>query len=82
MRLGILGPLLAADDAGQEVRVTATRQRTLLAALLVWANRPVQVDELAEAVWDAAPPAGAARTVRSYVMRRAWLWARTSRRAS
>ena len=69
MRLGILGPLSAADDAGREVRVTAARQRTLLAALLVWANRPVQVDELAEVVWDGQPPGGAARTVRSYVMR-------------
>jgi hypothetical protein len=45
VRLGILGPLPAADDGGREVRVTAARQRTLPAVPLMWANRPVQVDE-------------------------------------
>ena len=69
MRLGILGTLLVVDDTGREVRVTAARQRTLLAALLVRANQMVPVDELAELIWDGAPPAGAARTVRSYMTR-------------
>jgi DNA-binding SARP family transcriptional activator len=69
MRLGILGPLLVADDGGNQVMVSAPRQRALLAALLVRANRTVPVEELAELVWDAAPPDGAARTVRSYVVR-------------
>src|SRR5256885_1923032 len=45
VRLGILGPLLVADDAGCEIRVAAARQRVLLAALLVRANRIVPVDE-------------------------------------
>jgi DNA-binding SARP family transcriptional activator/tetratricopeptide (TPR) repeat protein len=40
-----------------------------LASLLVRANRIVSVDELAELVWDGAPPPGAARTVRSYMAR-------------
>jgi hypothetical protein len=31
VRLGILGPLLVADDQGREFRVTAARQRVLLA---------------------------------------------------
>jgi DNA-binding SARP family transcriptional activator/uncharacterized protein HemY len=69
MRLGILGPLLVADDGGNQITVAAARQRTLLAALVVRANRTVPVEELAELVWDTAPPGGAARTLRSYVMR-------------
>ena len=69
MRLGILGPLLVVDDTGRQIPVTAARQRVLLAALLARANRIVPVDELAELVWDGAPPAGAARTLRSYAVR-------------
>src|SRR5947209_5695271 len=56
MRLGILGSLLVADDHGNQITVAAARQRTLLAALLVRANRTVPVEELAELVWDTAPP--------------------------
>ena len=69
MRLGILGPLLVIDDAGAEVAVAAARQRTLLAALLVKANRIVPAAELAEIVWDGTPPPGVGSTLRSYVMR-------------
>ncbi len=69
MRLGILGPLLVVGDNGGEIRVAAPRQRTLLAALLVYSNRMVPVDELVEIIWDSQPPIGAARTLRSYMMR-------------
>src|SRR5205814_9692309 len=69
VRLGILGPLLVIDDAGAEVAVAAARQRTLLAALLVKANRIVPAAELAEIVWDGTPPPGVGSTLRSYVMR-------------
>jgi DNA-binding SARP family transcriptional activator len=68
VRLGILGPLLVVDDAGVEVPM-AVRQRTLLAALLVHANRTVAVEQLAEAVWDGQPPDGAVRTLRTYMVR-------------
>ncbi|HEU5331782.1 MAG TPA: BTAD domain-containing putative transcriptional regulator [Actinocrinis sp.] len=69
MKLGILGPLLVVGDHGGEIRVAAPRQRTLLAALLVHANRMVPVDELVEIVWDSEPPVAAARTLRAYMMR-------------
>jgi len=69
MRLGILGPLLVVGDNGGEIRVAAPRQRTLMAALLVHANRTVPIDELVQIVWDSEPPMGAARTVRSYMTR-------------
>jgi DNA-binding SARP family transcriptional activator/tetratricopeptide (TPR) repeat protein len=68
VRLGILGPLLVVDDAGGEIPV-AVRQRTLLAALLVHANRTVAVEQLAEAVWDGRPPDCAVRTLRTYMVR-------------
>lgn len=69
MRFGILGPLLVAGETGAEIPVAGARLRVLLAALVVRANKVVSVDELAEVVWDGAPPAGAARTVRRYVTR-------------
>jgi DNA-binding SARP family transcriptional activator/Flp pilus assembly protein TadD len=69
MKLGVLGPILVIDEAGSEITVRAARQRVLLAALLVHPNLMVPVDELAEIVWDGAPPGGAAQTVRAYVMR-------------
>ena len=69
MRLDVLGPLLVADDTGARIQVPAGRQRVLLAALLVRANQVVPAAELAELVWDGAPPTGAGVTVRSYVMR-------------
>jgi DNA-binding SARP family transcriptional activator len=69
VKLGVLGPLLVADDTGTQIRVATGRQRVLLAALLVRANHAVPVGELAELVWDGARPAGAGVTVRSYVMR-------------
>jgi DNA-binding SARP family transcriptional activator/tetratricopeptide (TPR) repeat protein/transcriptional regulator with XRE-family HTH domain len=68
VRFGLLGPVLAMS-AGSAVAIRASRQRTLLAALLLRANRAVAAEELADQVWDGAPPAGAATTLRSYVMR-------------
>jgi DNA-binding SARP family transcriptional activator/Tfp pilus assembly protein PilF len=68
MRFGLLGPLLVHD--GEElVEISAPRQRTVLAALLVEADQAVPADKLAEAVWDGRPPAAAAVTLRTHVMR-------------
>jgi hypothetical protein len=46
VRLGVLGPLLVVDDAGEPVPLTG-RPRTLLAAVLTRPNRVRPVDELA-----------------------------------
>jgi DNA-binding SARP family transcriptional activator/Tfp pilus assembly protein PilF len=68
MLFGILGPLLVrAGDA--VMAVPAARQRVLLAVLLLHAGRAVSPDELAETMWDGAPSAGAAATLRTHVMR-------------
>jgi DNA-binding SARP family transcriptional activator/tetratricopeptide (TPR) repeat protein len=50
VRFALLGPLSAADDEGP-VRITGRLRRTLLAALLLEAGRPVSADRLAELLW-------------------------------
>lgn len=67
MRFGLLGALTVGGDDGGETVVSSPRQRVLLAALLLHANKPVSFDVLAEAVWDGRPPAGAPATLRSHV---------------
>jgi DNA-binding SARP family transcriptional activator len=52
---GVLGPVRA--RAGEsEVAITARRERTLLAALLLQPNRVVPLDQLVDAIWPAKPP--------------------------
>jgi DNA-binding SARP family transcriptional activator/tetratricopeptide (TPR) repeat protein len=69
MQFGVLGPLQVTTGSDEPVVVSAARLRALLAVLLWRANQPVPVDELAEMVWDGAPPAGTAGAVRALVMR-------------
>jgi DNA-binding SARP family transcriptional activator len=61
----VLGPLAVARD-GQQVAIGGVRPRAILAGLLLRANLPVAVDELARGVWDELPRA-AGSNVRSYV---------------
>ena len=66
MWLAVLGPLhIGTEDA--EIAVPAAKQRAVLAALLVRANQVVSFGELAENVWDGAPPPTARVTLRNYV---------------
>ena len=70
MRFGVLGPLqVIAGDSGERSGVSAARLRALLAVLLWRAGQPVSADELAELVWDGAPPRGAPDATRVLVMR-------------
>jgi DNA-binding SARP family transcriptional activator/tetratricopeptide (TPR) repeat protein len=70
LQFGVLGPLHVTARASDPPQlISAPRLRTVLAALLWRANQPVPVDELAELVWDGAPPAGARDAVRALVMR-------------
>jgi DNA-binding SARP family transcriptional activator/tetratricopeptide (TPR) repeat protein len=68
MWVGVLGPLSIRCDGGP-IAVKAARQRTVLAVLLVNANRVVPADELAETVWDGSPPPTARVTLRGYIRR-------------
>jgi DNA-binding SARP family transcriptional activator/Tfp pilus assembly protein PilF len=49
--------------------ILPARQRALLAALLVNANRVVPIDELTQAIWGQEPPVSARSTLRNYVKR-------------
>lgn len=69
MHFALLGPLALHDETGSAVPPPSPRPRIVLAALLLNANLPVSMDALADAVWDGRPPAAAAETLRSHVMR-------------
>ncbi|SER91887.1 Transcriptional regulatory protein, C terminal [Lentzea albida] len=64
----VLGALEVTLD-GADVPVPVGRCRVLLAALLLRPNRFVSVDELAELVWDGAPPARARQSLHQVVRR-------------
>jgi len=68
MFFGYLGPMLI-ETGEVGTLAPSPRQRTVLAVLLTRAGRPVAVDELAEFVWDGKPPARAADTLRTCMMR-------------
>lgn len=56
MEYRILGPLEVRHD-GVEVEINGTRQQTILALLLMEANRVVPIDRLVDGVWNQRPPA-------------------------
>jgi DNA-binding SARP family transcriptional activator len=58
VRYRILGPLSVTGD-GQQVAITAGRDRILLATLLPHAGRVIDHATLAEALWGIGPPATA-----------------------
>jgi DNA-binding SARP family transcriptional activator len=64
----LLGPLIV-RSGGTVVPMRQAKQRVLLAALLLAADRVVPVDVLAEALWGSAAPPSARNTVRNYVKR-------------
>jgi len=64
----LLGPLEVLHH-GRAVPVRAAKQRVLLAALLVDANRVVPVEVLVGRLWNTAPPRSARNTLQNYVMR-------------
>lgn len=66
MEFRILGPLEVVD-AGRPVPLGGSKQRTLLALLLLTPNRPVSVDRLADVLWSGDPPAGASNALQYHV---------------
>jgi DNA-binding SARP family transcriptional activator len=70
MQFSVLGPLqVIAGESEAPGTVSAARLRALLAALLWRANKPLPADELADLVWDGAPPSGARDATRSLLTR-------------
>lgn len=68
MQFGILGPLEVRDE-GRPVPLGGAKQRAVLAALLLNANRVVSTDQLADALWGDSPPDTAATALQVYVSR-------------
>jgi DNA-binding SARP family transcriptional activator len=64
----LLGPLVVRRGE-TVVPVPRGNQRALLATLLLDANQVVSVDEIAEILWEDAPPPSAVLTIRNYVRR-------------
>ncbi|WP_328707918.1 AfsR/SARP family transcriptional regulator [Streptomyces mesophilus] len=64
----MLGDIGAGPDTGA-VDLGSARQRSVLAALLADAGRPVAVEQLVDRVWGEAPPRRATDTLYSYVSR-------------
>ena len=62
----ILGPLELVED-GRPVEVAGSRQRTVLALLLVQANEVVSTDRLIDGLWGERPPATAPKVLQNAV---------------
>ncbi|ONI85312.1 SARP family transcriptional regulator [Actinosynnema sp. ALI-1.44] len=65
VRIGVLGPLVAADSAGP-IDLKGPRHRAVLARLLVARGRVVPVDMLVADLWD-DPPDGAVGAIQTFV---------------
>jgi len=68
MEFQLLGDIAARHD-GVLVDLGHTRQRCVLACLLIEANRPVPIESLVERVWADRPPHRAREAVYTYVSR-------------
>ncbi|MFC8718398.1 BTAD domain-containing putative transcriptional regulator, partial [Kitasatospora sp. NPDC057198] len=68
MRFGLLGTLTAHDGTA-DCPVRGPKARTLLAVLLLDADRPVSLDRLVDALWGEHAPATAEASLRNLVAR-------------
>src|SRR3712207_4684359 len=68
MDFRILGPLEVLDE-GRLVALGGSKQRALLAVLVLHANETLGVDRLIDELWPEQPPATATKTVQVHVSR-------------
>ncbi len=66
MEFAILGPLEVVDR-GRRIEVPSTKERLLLAGLVVHVNQVVSTHRLIDMIWDCDPPATAANTLQTYI---------------
>ena len=66
MRYAVLGPLEVSGD-GRPIEIAGSKQRALLAMLLLHANEVVSTDRLIEALWGEAPPESAGNGLQVYI---------------
>ncbi|GHE47652.1 SARP family transcriptional regulator [Streptomyces capitiformicae] len=69
VRFAVLGSLTTADDDGVAVVVGGAKPRTLLAVLLLEANRTVPLDTVMAALWGETPPPTATASLHNHVAR-------------
>src|SRR5919206_861947 len=68
MEYRVLGSLEVLDGSGQRLALGGERQQTVLASLLLRAERTVALERLMDELWE-EPPETAAKTVQVYVSR-------------
>lgn len=66
MQFGLLGPF-EVRHAGEVIAVGGPKQQSVLALLLLDANRVVTTDQLIDGVWDDEPPDRAVATIQVYI---------------
>jgi DNA-binding SARP family transcriptional activator len=66
LQFSILGPIEIRGDSG-EIRITAQRERALLALLLLQANRVIATDALIDRLWGEQPPRTASNSLQNAV---------------
>ncbi len=64
----MLGPLEVLDE-GRPITLAGSKQRALLALLLVHLNETLSTDRLVDELWGERPPANAAKTVQMQIVR-------------
>ncbi|MFE0024640.1 BTAD domain-containing putative transcriptional regulator [Amycolatopsis sp. NPDC059021] len=69
MRFGVLGPLSIESPPGHWPALRGEHQRTLLAMLLLEADRPVPADRLVDALWPDGPPKSYTSNLHTYISR-------------
>ena len=69
MEFRILGPLEVLDDSGVPVILRSSRERAVLALLLLSPNRVVSSERLADDLWGDRPPEGAAHALQVNISR-------------
>ncbi len=69
MEFRLLGPLEVLDDSGVPVILRSSRERAVLALLLLSPNRVVSSERLADDLWGDRPPEGAAHALQVNISR-------------
>ena len=68
MEFRILGPL-EVSEAGRSLPLGGSKQRALLALLLLSPNEPVSIDKLIEDIWAEQPPKAGRKSLQVHVSR-------------
>ena len=67
MRVGLLGPLLITGDGGNELQISARKERAVISLLALRAGSVVRPTELYAALWGDDAPGSAVKTVQTYI---------------